>query len=114
CIVVDTSGIPESELRVLPELIRQAGLCEIPVVLRQNPADLSFLTEAGAATLGHAPHVHEVQSRERLLDQVSLFLHRKVADLPPERRVMIESLFATGGGLAGETVPIRGEGHRHS
>src|SRR5262249_41093510 len=33
CIVVDTSGIPESELRVLPELIRQAGLCEIPVVL---------------------------------------------------------------------------------
>src|SRR5262249_7112152 len=106
CIVVDASGIRESELRVLPELIRQAGVSEIPVVIRQNPADLSFLTEAGIATLVHAPHVHEVQSRERLLDQVSLFLHRKVADLPPERRVMIESLYATEGVLAGKTVLI--------
>jgi CheY-like chemotaxis protein len=106
CIVVGTSTREESDLRVLPELIRQAGVRAIPVVARQGPADLSFLTEAGLATLLHAPHVHEVQSTQRLLDQVSLFLHRRVADLPEEKRTMIETLYSTEGVLAGKKVLI--------
>jgi len=106
CIVVGTSGGAQSELRVLPELIRQAEIRGVPVVVRQNPDDVSFLTEAGLATLVRAPHVHEVQSRQRLLDQVCLFLHQKVADLPPSHREMIESLHSTEGVLAGKTVLI--------
>jgi CheY-like chemotaxis protein len=104
CIVVGMNGCPESELRMLPEVIRQAGRRAVPVVVRQNPADLSFLTEAGVTTLIQAPQVHEVQSLERLLDQVSLSLHRRVEDLPPERRQMVESLYSTEGVLAGKTV----------
>ncbi|HEX7253274.1 MAG TPA: response regulator, partial [Thermoanaerobaculia bacterium] len=106
CVVVGVSGDAESELRVLPEVIRQAGIRGIPVVVRQSPGDLSFLNEAGIATLVRAPHVHEVQSRQRLFDQVCLFLHRKVAELPADRREMIESLYSTEGVLAGKTVLI--------
>jgi signal transduction histidine kinase/CheY-like chemotaxis protein/HAMP domain-containing protein len=106
CIVVSTTGSPEGELRVLPEVVHQAGARGISVVIQQNGADTSFLTEAGIATLVHAPHVHEVQSRERLFDQVSLFLHRRMSDLPPERRGMIEALYSTERVLAGKTVLI--------
>jgi CheY-like chemotaxis protein len=36
--------------------------------------------------------VKGVESPERLLDETALFLHRVVADMPPEKQLMLESL----------------------
>jgi hypothetical protein len=48
--------------------------------------------------------VKGVESPERLLDETSLFLHRVVADLPPQKQAMLDRLHASDEDLAGRTV----------
>ena len=48
--------------------------------------------------------VKGVESPERLLDETALFLHRVVADLPPEKQRMLERLHSSDEDLVGKTV----------
>ena len=48
--------------------------------------------------------VKGVESPERLLDETSLFLHRVVADLPPDKRRMLERLNSSDEDLVGRQV----------
>ena len=48
--------------------------------------------------------VKGVESPERLLDETALFLHRVVADLPPEKQRMLERLHSSDEDLVGRTV----------
>jgi CheY-like chemotaxis protein len=48
--------------------------------------------------------VKGVESPERLLDETALFLHRLVADLPQEKRRMLERLHGSDEDLRGRTV----------
>ena len=48
----------------------------------------------------------DVQSPERLLDETSLFLHRVIADLPEEKRRMIERLHGSTEALRGRKVLV--------
>jgi CheY-like chemotaxis protein len=48
--------------------------------------------------------VKGVESPERLLDATSLFLHRVVTDLPPEKQRMIERLNSSDEDLVGRTA----------
>jgi CheY-like chemotaxis protein len=45
-----------------------------------------------------------VESPERLLDETALFLHRVVAELPPEKQKMLERLHSSDEDLVGRTV----------
>jgi signal transduction histidine kinase/HAMP domain-containing protein/CheY-like chemotaxis protein len=101
--VIDV-GRDGEEAEVLSELVRQTGVRGIPMVVRRPPGD--DLSDAGAASLLGAPHVHEVRSPERLLDRASLFLHRRIAELPEDKRRVIEMLYSTEGVLAGKRVLI--------
>ncbi len=47
-----------------------------------------------------------VESPERLLDETALFLHRVVADLPPDKRAMLERLHQGDDDLAGKKVLV--------
>ena len=47
-----------------------------------------------------------VQSPERLLDETALFLHRVIADLPPAKQQMIESLHESDEALHGKKVLV--------
>jgi CheY-like chemotaxis protein len=47
-----------------------------------------------------------VQSPERLLDETALFLHRVVADLPPAKQRMLESLNQSDEALVGKKVLV--------
>jgi len=47
-----------------------------------------------------------VQSPERLLDETALFLHRVVADLPPSKQRMLESLNQSDEALVGKKVLV--------
>ena len=47
-----------------------------------------------------------VQSPERLLDETALFLHRVVADLPPAKQRMLESLNQSDEALIGKKVLV--------
>jgi CheY-like chemotaxis protein len=48
--------------------------------------------------------VKGVESPERLLDETSLFLHRVVTDLPPEKQRLLERLHSSDDDLVGKTV----------
>ncbi len=48
--------------------------------------------------------VKGVESPERLLDETALFLHRVIADLPPEKQRMIERLHDSDEDLVGKSV----------
>ena len=48
----------------------------------------------------------DVQSPERLLDETSLFLHRVVAELPEEKRQMLERLHNSNEVLRGRKVLV--------
>ncbi len=48
--------------------------------------------------------VKEVRSSERLFDEIALFLHRKVQDLPADQQKIIEQLHEPEGSLAGKKV----------
>jgi CheY-like chemotaxis protein len=50
--------------------------------------------------------VTHVQSTERLVDQVALFLHRRVEQLPERQRRMLESLYCDDSALAGKKVLV--------
>jgi CheY-like chemotaxis protein len=47
-----------------------------------------------------------VESPERLLDETSLFLHRVIADLPPEKQRMLERLHSSDEDLVGRKVLV--------
>ena len=47
-----------------------------------------------------------VESPERLLDETALFLHRVVADLPPEKQKMLDRLHRSDDDLVGKKVLV--------
>ena len=47
-----------------------------------------------------------VRSPERLLDETALFLHRIIADLPPAKQKMIETLYESDEPLSGRKVLV--------
>ena len=50
--------------------------------------------------------VKGVESPERLLDETSLFLHRIVAELPPEKQALLEKLHRSDDDLVGKKVLV--------
>jgi CheY-like chemotaxis protein/HAMP domain-containing protein len=67
------------------------------------------LTQAEEATLRHYADsiiLKDVRSQERLIDEVALFLHRVVRDLPEEKRRTIHRLHETDEPLRGRKVLV--------
>ena len=50
--------------------------------------------------------VKGVESPERLLDETALFLHRVVADLPPEKQTMLDRLHHSDEAMTGRKVLV--------
>ena len=62
--------------------------------------------DAQLRTLARSVVVKDVESPERLLDETALFLHRVVADLPPEKQRMLDRLHRSDDALAGRKVLV--------
>ncbi len=80
-----------------------AALSDIPVVVFTG-RELSPEEDAQLHTMARSVVVKGVESPERLLDETALFLHRVVADLPPEKQRMLERLHSSDEDLVGKTV----------
>jgi len=65
---------------------------------------LSAEEEARLHSVARSIVVKGVESPERLLDETSLFLHRNVANLPLEKRTMLERLPSSDEALVDKTV----------
>jgi HAMP domain-containing protein/signal transduction histidine kinase/CheY-like chemotaxis protein len=87
------------EIHDLPEL-REVPICILSL------RELTKKEETHIKRLTQSSVVKDVRSMERLVDETALFLHRRLAEIPDQKRSMIESLHRTAAVLGGKKVLI--------
>jgi CheY-like chemotaxis protein/HAMP domain-containing protein/GAF domain-containing protein len=105
CAVLDLRLPDMSGFDVLEVMRDDVALCDLPVVVFTG-RELSPEEDARLHTLARSVVVKGVESPERLLDETSLFLHRVVANLPPEKQAMLERLHRGDDDLVGKKVLV--------
>jgi CheY-like chemotaxis protein len=91
CVVLDLRLPDMTGFEVLERLRDNPKLKDLPVVVFTG-RELSAEEDAQLHTLARSVVVKDVESPERLLDETALFLHRVIADLPPEKQQMLDRL----------------------
>jgi CheY-like chemotaxis protein len=105
CIVLDLRLPDMSGFELLERISTDPALAELPVVVFTG-RELSPEEDLRLRSMARSIVVKGVESPERLLDETSLFLHRVMADLPPEKQSMIERLHSSDEDLIGRTVLV--------
>jgi CheY-like chemotaxis protein/signal transduction histidine kinase/HAMP domain-containing protein len=105
CIVLDLKLPDMSGFELLERMSKDPTLADLPVVVFTG-RELSAEEDLRLRTMARSIVVKGVESPERLLDETSLFLHRVIADLPPEKQRMIERLHSSDEDLLGRTVLV--------
>jgi HAMP domain-containing protein/CheY-like chemotaxis protein len=91
CVVLDLRLPDMNGFELLEKLQAEPTLRDLPVVVFTGK-ELSDEDEVRLKAMAKSIILKDVQSPERLLDETALFLHRVVADLPPEKQMMLERL----------------------
>jgi CheY-like chemotaxis protein len=105
CVVMDLRLPDMSGFDVLERFRDLPSLGDLPIVVFTGK-ELSPEEDARLHTLARSVVLKGVESPERLLDETALFLHRVVADLPPEKQKMIERLHRSDEALVGKSVLV--------
>jgi HAMP domain-containing protein/CheY-like chemotaxis protein/signal transduction histidine kinase len=105
CVVLDLRLPDMSGFDVLESFRDTPTLSDLPVVVFTGK-ELSPEEDARLHSLARSVVVKGVESPERLLDETALFLHRVVADLPPEKQRMLEQLHRSDDALVGKKVLV--------
>jgi HAMP domain-containing protein/signal transduction histidine kinase/DNA-binding response OmpR family regulator len=103
CVVLDLRLPDMSGFDVLETLRDDGALADTPVVVFTG-RELTPEEDARLHTMARSVVVKGVESPERLLDETALFLHRVVAELPPEKQRMLERLHSSDEDLVGRTA----------
>ena len=105
-MVITSLELPDKRgFDLIDELADEAALHDVPVMV-YSPKELTKKEETHLKRLGQSMVLKDVRSPERLADEVALFLHRRLADLPEPRRQMLRQLHDTGTMLAAKKVLI--------
>ncbi len=105
CMVLDLRLPDMSGFEILERIRDTSSLSELPVVVFTGK-ELSPEEDARLHTLARSVVVKGVESPERLLDETALFLHRVVANLPPEKQRMLDRLHRSDEALVGRKVLV--------
>jgi len=103
CVILDL-GLGDMDGRELLKRLEQQGQIDVPPIVIYTGRDLSWDENLDLRSLSDSIIIKDVRSDERLLDEVSLFLHRVVAEMPAERRQVIANLHDTNALLRGRKV----------
>ncbi|MFC5557410.1 HAMP domain-containing protein [Methylobacterium iners] len=103
CMVLDLKLPDMSGFEVLERIRDDAEIGDVPVVVFTG-RELSLEEDVRLHTMARSVVVKGVESPERLLDETALFLHRVVANLPPEKQRMLERLHSSDEDLVNRTV----------
>ncbi|MCR4317651.1 MAG: response regulator [Planctomycetes bacterium] len=90
CIILDLK-LPDMDARELLGIL-DVEEAQLPPVIVHTAGDLSPEDEANLQKYAESIIVKDVRSEERLLDEVSLFLHRVVKQMPEKQRKIIRDL----------------------
>ncbi len=106
CIVLDL-GLPDMDgYKVIEKLQELKGEKDIPPVIIYTGHDVS---EQDLLKLEESPQsviLKDVHSEERLLDEVTLFLHQVVGSLDPKKRQVIADLHNPDSAIAGHRILV--------
>jgi CheY-like chemotaxis protein/CHASE3 domain sensor protein len=105
CMVLDLS-LPDASGFSLLETLSQSGDHAFPPVIVYTGHDLSADDEQRLRRYSNSIIIKGAKSPERLLDEVSLFLHQVVSELPPEQQKMIKKARNRDAVLEGRRVLI--------
>ncbi|MEY4546229.1 MAG: hypothetical protein RL685_2424, partial [Pseudomonadota bacterium] len=105
CAVLDLRLPDISGFDVLRRIRDDASLSDLPVVVFTGK-ELTAEQEAQLQELARKVVIKGVESPERLLDETALFLHRVIADLPPQKQKMLEQLHRSDEDLHGRKVLV--------
>ncbi|WP_434041295.1 MULTISPECIES: HAMP domain-containing protein [Sorangium] len=94
-----------SGLELIDHLDRAGRFAELTAIV-YTPADIAGDDEVQVARLAQRLPVKHVQSRERLYDEVTLALHRRLSDLPEPKRLIVEQLHEPTAALSGKCALI--------
>ena len=104
CMVLDLSLPDASGFSLLETL--SSGDHAFPPVIVYTGHDLSADDEQRLRRYSNSIIIKGAKSPERLLDEVSLFLHRVVSELPPEQQKMIQQARNRDAVLEGRRILI--------
>jgi CheY-like chemotaxis protein len=104
-LVVMDLGLPDMQGLELLRRITEAKIALPPVIIHTN-RELTTEEELFLRAYAESIIVKDVRSQERLIDEVALFLHRVVRDLPEENRRAILHLHESNEPLRGKKVLI--------
>ncbi len=90
CMVLDLT-LPDASGFALLETLQEDQAHSFPPVIVYTGHDLSPADEQRLRRYSDSIIIKGARSPERLLDEVSLFLHQVVTDLPPEQQQMIQT-----------------------
>jgi CheY-like chemotaxis protein len=105
CMVLDLS-LPDASGYSLLETLSKEGDYAFPPVIVYTGHDLTAEDEQKLRRYSSSIIIKGAKSPERLLDEVSLFLHQVVAELPPEQQKMIHEARNRDAVLEGRRILI--------
>jgi CheY-like chemotaxis protein len=94
-----------SGFELLDRMQIEPALRDTPVVVFTGK-ELSSDEESQLRRVAKSVVLKDVQSPERLFDETALFLHRVVADLPEQKRKLLERLHGSNAVLRGQRVLV--------
>jgi CheY-like chemotaxis protein len=105
CLILDLRLPDISGFELMERIRKNPEWGELPIVVCTGK-DLTHEDSIRLTRMAESVVLKDVQSPERLLDEVSLFLHLVAADLPLGKQQMLERLRQTDEALLGKKVLV--------
>ena len=105
CMVLDLMMPGMSGFEVLEEMQKDETLADLPVIIYTGK-DLTKKEEARLNKLTRGVIIKDVRSPEHLLAETTLFLHRVAANMPENKRQMLDKLYQADTALQNKRVLI--------
>lgn len=103
CMALDLGLSDINGFDLLEQVKTNRKLQTLPVIIYTGK-DLSKGDEQRLRHYAESIVIKNVRSMERLYDETALYLHRKHADLPPDKQLLIEKLHNPEAAFAGKSI----------